>query len=110
MLITTASSAQNEFDRYAARTSKDTEVPAPLRHGAPVPETWPYSTESLEVFAEAGISNIRLPYPVNPANADRVRALLNNGVTLSLIVDDLDVARGWSHAMAGTGRKLDVLV
>ena len=63
-----------------------------------------------EVFADAGITNIRLPYPVNPANADRVRALLARGVTLSIIVDDLDVARGWSQAMSGAGARLDVLV
>jgi len=63
-----------------------------------------------EVFADAGITNIRLPYPVNPANAERVRALLARGVTLSIIVDNLDVARGWSTAMSGTGHRLDVLV
>jgi D-serine deaminase-like pyridoxal phosphate-dependent protein len=63
-----------------------------------------------EVFAEAGITNIRVPYPVNPANADRVRALLDAGVALSIIVDDADVARGWSHAMARDGKKLAVLV
>ena len=63
-----------------------------------------------EVMAEAGITNIRVPYPVNPVNADRVRALLAAGVTLSIIVDDLEVARGWSQAIAGTGHRLDVLV
>ena len=63
-----------------------------------------------EVFAEAGITNIRLPYPVNPVNADRVRALLSRGVELSIIVDDATVAQGWSRAMTGSGSKLDVLV
>jgi D-serine deaminase-like pyridoxal phosphate-dependent protein len=63
-----------------------------------------------EVFADAGITNIRIPYPVNPVNADRVRALLSSGVTLSIIVDDVDVARQWSAAMAGAGVKLAVLV
>jgi D-serine deaminase-like pyridoxal phosphate-dependent protein len=63
-----------------------------------------------EVFAEAGVTNIRLPYPVNPANADRVRALIGRGVALSIIVDDLDVAHNWSQAMAAAGLKLDVLV
>ena len=63
-----------------------------------------------EVFADAGITNIRLPYPVNPANAERVRALLSRGVTLSIIVDDPTVAEGWSRAMTGSGFKLDVLV
>jgi D-serine deaminase-like pyridoxal phosphate-dependent protein len=63
-----------------------------------------------EVFADAGVTDIRLPYPVNPANADRVRALLERGVKLSIIVDDVEVARGWSEAMAASGMKLDVLV
>lgn len=63
-----------------------------------------------EVFADAGITNIRLPYPVNPANADRVRALLARGISLSIIVDDVNVAREWSHALMGSGTKLDVLV
>ncbi len=63
-----------------------------------------------ELFADAGITDIRLPYPVNPVNAPRVRALLDRGVTLSLIVDDLDVARGWSEAMTSSGHRLDVLV
>ena len=63
-----------------------------------------------EVFAEAGITNIRLPYPVNPVNAARVKALIARGVTLSIIVDDPMVAEGWSRAMMGSGSKLDVLV
>lgn len=62
-----------------------------------------------EVFADAGIEDIRLPYPLNPVNADRVLRLLD-ATHLSFIVDDLDVARGWSLAMAGAGRTVDVLV
>jgi D-serine deaminase-like pyridoxal phosphate-dependent protein len=62
-----------------------------------------------EVFAEAGIPDIRLPYPVNPVNADRVAALLDK-TRLSIIVDDMDVARGWSAAMSRAGKTLDVLV
>ena len=30
-----------------------------------------------EVFADAGFTNIRLPYPVNPANAERVEAAVD---------------------------------
>jgi D-serine deaminase-like pyridoxal phosphate-dependent protein len=30
-----------------------------------------------EVFVDAGITDIRLPYPVNPANAERVVALMD---------------------------------
>jgi D-serine deaminase-like pyridoxal phosphate-dependent protein len=44
-----------------------------------------------EVFADAGIADIRLPYPVNPINADRVIALLGK-TRLSIIVDDMGVA------------------
>jgi len=62
-----------------------------------------------EVFAAAGIDDIRLPYPLNPVNADRVLKLLD--VTrLSFIVDDLEVARGWSARMHEYGRQVDVLV
>src|SRR5262245_33904938 len=62
-----------------------------------------------EVFVDAGIRNIRLPYPVNPSNASRVRALMDRAA-ISIIVDHLDVARGWSDAMQRTGRTLDVLI
>ena len=62
-----------------------------------------------EVFADAGITDIRLPYPVNPSNADRVLALLDR-ITLSIIVDDLDVAAQWSGVMTRAGRTLSVLV
>ncbi len=63
-----------------------------------------------EVFADAGITDIRLPYPVNPVNADRVLALLARGIRLSIIVDDLGVATEWSKKMNAAGRRLDVLV
>src|SRR5262249_49943729 len=62
-----------------------------------------------EVFAEAGIRDIRLPYPVNPSNASRLLALMDRS-TISIIVDHLDVARGWSDAMTRAGRTLDVLI
>jgi len=65
-----------------------------------------------EVFAAAGLTDIRLPYPVNPgaANVARVLALLDRGVTLSIIVDNLEVARQWSATMLAAKRRLDVLV
>ena len=63
-----------------------------------------------EVLAEAGIPDIRLPYPINPANAARVVALVDRGVRLSIIVDNIDVAAAWSAAMVAAKRKLDVLV
>jgi D-serine deaminase-like pyridoxal phosphate-dependent protein len=62
-----------------------------------------------EVFVDAGIDNIRLPYPVNPSNATRLLALMERA-SISIIVDHLDVARGWSDAMQRAGRTLDVLV
>ncbi len=63
-----------------------------------------------EVFAEAGITDIRLPYPLNPSNAARVIGLVDRGVTLSFIVDHPAVARGWSDAMTAARREVDVLV
>jgi D-serine deaminase-like pyridoxal phosphate-dependent protein len=62
-----------------------------------------------EVFAAAGIRDIRLPYPVNPSNAPRLITLMDRA-SLSIIVDHQDVARGWSDAMQRAGRTLDVLV
>lgn len=62
-----------------------------------------------EVFADAGVENIRLPYPVNPANAPRLLALMDRA-TISIIVDHPVVARGWSDAMQRAGRTLDVLI
>lgn len=62
-----------------------------------------------EVFAEAGFTDIRVPYPLNPVNAPRVLALLER-TTLSFIVDHRDVARQWSEVMTRAGRTVDVLV
>lgn len=62
-----------------------------------------------EIFAAAGIEDIRLPYPLNPASAERVLELLDQ-TRLSFIVDHLAVARGWSDVMQRAGRDVDVLV
>jgi len=62
-----------------------------------------------EVFADAGVGDIRIPYPVNPANADRVIELARR-VRLSFIVDHARVARGWSGALSRAGVTVDVLV
>lgn len=62
-----------------------------------------------EVFAAAGFTDIRLPYPLNPTNAARVVALLER-TRLSFIVDHPAVARGWSDAMTRAGRTVEVLV
>ena len=62
-----------------------------------------------EVFAEAGVKDIRLAYPVPTATASRVIALMDR-VRLSLCVDHLGVSTRWSDAMVSARRKLDVLV
>ena len=62
-----------------------------------------------EVFADAGFTDIRLPYPIHPSNADRVVALLDR-TRLSFIVDHLGVAQQWSEAMVRAGREVDILV
>jgi D-serine deaminase-like pyridoxal phosphate-dependent protein len=62
-----------------------------------------------EVFADEGIADIRLPYPLNPVNADRVFALARR-VLLSFIVDDPAVADAWSGLAVARGVKLDLLV
>jgi len=62
-----------------------------------------------EIFAAAGIEDIRLPYPLNPVNAERVVELLDQ-TRLSFIVDHMPVARGWSEAMQRAGRSVEVLV
>ena len=70
-----------------------------------------------EVFADAlrpgsgqaGLPDIRIPYPLHPSNADRVLALLDR-THLSFIVDHPRVARQWSDALARARRQVDVLV
>ena len=74
-----------------------------------------------ETFAGGGITDIGMPYPVNPGpidpaaatrgtNMSRVLALIDRGVTLSIVVDNRDVARQWSAAMLAAKRRLRVLV
>lgn len=62
-----------------------------------------------EVFAEAGVDDIRLPYPVNPRNASRLLALMDR-CRVSIIVDHPAVARGWADVGRAAGRSLDVLI
>lgn len=88
-------------------------------HKSPVVARWQIDAGAIgiacakigeaEVFADAGITDIRLPYPVNPVNAPRLLALMDRAA-ISIIVDHADVARGWSNAMRRAGRTLDVLV
>jgi D-serine deaminase-like pyridoxal phosphate-dependent protein len=62
-----------------------------------------------EVFADAGITDIRLPYPLQPSNAARLLALQQKA-RISFIVDDVGVARGWSEALVAASARADVLV
>ncbi len=62
-----------------------------------------------EALADGGVTDIRMPYPTNPANAPRVLALQDR-ITLSLVVDNAEVARQWSDVMTAAGRTLNVLV
>lgn len=62
-----------------------------------------------EVFADAGVTDIRLPYPLNPANAERVFAL-GSRITLSFVVDDPAIARAWSALAVQRDQTLNVLV
>ncbi len=62
-----------------------------------------------EVFAAAGIDDLRIAYPIAPSYAPRVLSLMD-GVRLSTIVDDVGVAQAWSNAMEAAGRRLEVLV
>jgi D-serine deaminase-like pyridoxal phosphate-dependent protein len=108
----------------AAMQARATEAGVRLRphaktHKSPVIARWQLDAGAhgiccakvgeAEVFAAAGIDDIRLPYPVSPDNAARLIALLDRA-RVSIIVDDLEVARGWSAAMVRAGRRLDVLV
>lgn len=62
-----------------------------------------------EVFAAAGVDDIRIAYPLSPTYAPRVVSLMD-GVRMSTIVDDLGVAQAWSNLMEAAGRRLEVLV
>ncbi len=62
-----------------------------------------------EVFADHGVEDIRLPYPLSPANFDRVSAL-SDRIQLSFIVDNLAVARAWSALMVKARRSVEVLI
>lgn len=62
-----------------------------------------------EVFAASGFDDIRLPYPINPANADRVIALLDR-TRLSFSIDHPVVAKQWSDVMVRAGKRVELLV
>ena len=105
---------QEAADRRGIRVRPHTKT-----HKSPIVARWQIDRGAIgiccaklgeaEVFADAGISDIRLPYPLNPSNADRVIALLDR-THLSFVVDHPVVAQQWSDAMTHAGRQVDVLV
>ena len=113
--------AQRNLDRMqAAADARGIGLrPHTKTHKSPVVAGWQIARGAVgiccaklgeaEIFAAAGIADIRLPYPLNPANAARVVALLAR-TRLSFVVDHPVVAKQWSDAMAGAGKQVDVLV
>jgi D-serine deaminase-like pyridoxal phosphate-dependent protein len=113
--------AMNNIARVQARASAAGVRlrPHAKTHKSPIVARWQFEAGAIgiccakvgeaEVFVDAGITDIRLPYPVNPSNAPRVLALTDRA-SISIIVDHPLVARGWSDAMLRAGRTLDVLV
>jgi D-serine deaminase-like pyridoxal phosphate-dependent protein len=113
--------AQRNIDRMqAAADARGIRLrPHSKTHKSPVVARWQIERGAIgiccaklgeaEVFAAAGIADIRLPYPLNPANAGRVIALLDR-TRLSFIVDHPAVAKQWSDAMVSAGKQVDVLV
>ncbi len=94
--------------RPHAKTHKSTEVGRQQIAGGAIGICCAKLGEA-EVFADQGFDDIRLPYPLNPVNAERVADLLNRS-NVSFILDHWEVARGWSEAMHREGRAVDVLV
>jgi D-serine deaminase-like pyridoxal phosphate-dependent protein len=120
VLIDRARALSNLDRMQAAATGRGIRLrPHAKTHKSPVVARWQIERGAVgiccaklgeaEVFAEAGIADIRLPYPLNPINADRVIALLDR-THLSFIVDHPRVARQWSEAMTRARRQVDVLV
>jgi len=113
--------AQRNIDRMqAAASTRGVRLrPHSKTHKSPVVARWQIDRGAIglccaklgeaEVFAAEGIPDIRLPYPLNPANADRLVALLDR-THLSFIVDHPVVAKQWSDEMTRAGREVDVLV
>jgi len=113
--------ARRNIDRVQslANAARQSLRPHSKTHKSPVIAKWQLDRGAVgiccakvgeaEVMAAAGITNIRLPYPVNPSNAARVLALMDHA-TISIVVDHLEVAKGWSEAMVRAGRRLDVLI
>lgn len=120
VLIDRAKAIRNIERMQAGATARRIRLrPHAKTHKSPVVARWQIERGAVgiccaklgeaEVFADAGISDIRVPYPIHPANADRVIALLDR-TRLSFIVDHPVVAEQWSEAMSRAKREVDVLV
>src|SRR5512145_122915 len=120
VLIDRAKAIRNIERMQAGATARRIRLrPHAKTHKSPIVARWQIDRGAVgiccaklgeaEVFAEAGVADIRLPYPLHPVNADRVLKLLER-THLSFIVDHLGVAEGWSEAMSRAGREVDVLV
>ncbi len=62
-----------------------------------------------EVFADHGIPDIRIAYPLPVSTADRLIALMPK-TKISIVVDNATVAKNWSNLMVNAKCLLDVLV
>ncbi|HET9705175.1 MAG TPA: alanine racemase [Vicinamibacterales bacterium] len=120
VLIDRAKAIRNIERMQAGATARRIRLrPHAKTHKSPVVARWQIERGAVgiccaklgeaEVFADAGIADIRVPYPIHPANADRVIALLDR-TRLSFIVDHPVVAKQWSEAMSRAKREVDVLV
>ena len=120
VLIDRARAIRNLERMQAAATARGIRLrPHTKTHKSPLVARWQIERGAVgiccaklgeaEVFAAAGVADIRLPYPLNPANADRVIALLDH-TRLSFIVDHPVVAKRWSDAMTRAGKQVEVLV
>lgn len=120
VLIDRARAHRNIDRMQAAASARGVRLrPHSKTHKSPVVARWQLDRGAIgiccaklgeaEVFAAEGVSDIRLPYPLHPANAGRVVALLDR-TRLSFIVDHPAVAQQWSEAMTRARRQVDVLV
>ncbi len=120
VLVDKARALRNIDRMQTAATARGLRLrPHSKTHKSPVVARWQIERGAVgiccakigeaEVFADAGVTNIRIPYPINPANADRVIALARR-THLSFIVDHPGVAAQWSKALANAGLTVDVLV
>ena len=64
---------------------------------------------AAEVFANHGIPNIRIAYPLPISVSERIIALMSN-TQISIVVDNAIIAKHWSELMVNANCRLDVLV